>query len=355
MAEKKQEVVVVNTKPVEKEKPEEKKMTLDEYMNKYSGKQSFKNAKVFLVLAVLSIGVIIAALLTMVVLRLFDFHQIAGYIGIGLAVIIFIAAYVVPVVKVSKLKPFMVDVNQKNAAVAKRYNRKLRGEIADRMIELATETEVRDWYSEGAIGRLAIARHSGNDKKLKLALSELYNGDIKKKAGNIIRDYAVRVGITTGISQSEKLDTLFVATFELNLIKKLIYLYGYRPSDARLLRIYAAVLRNSLIAYGVSSVSQGVAVSLVNTVGGALESIPLLGAAVGAAIGSATQAIVNGSMTVVIGYQTLRYLAKDYHLQDILDEIEVEDETEEEAMDEVKKEIMTNVKEAKKNRRKVAA
>jgi hypothetical protein len=110
-----------------------------------------------------------------------------------------------------------------------------------------------------------------------------------------------------------------------------------------------------LIAYGVSSVSQGVAVSLVNTVGGALESIPLLGAAVGAAIGSATQAIVNGSMTVVIGYQTLRYLAKDYHLQDILDEIEVEDETEEEAMDEVKKEIMTNVKEAKKNRRKVAA
>jgi uncharacterized membrane protein YcjF (UPF0283 family) len=249
----------------------------------------------------------------------------------------------------------MVDVNQKNAAMAKRYNRKLRGEIADRMIELATETEVRDWYSEGAIGRLAIARHSGNDKKLKLALSELYNGDIKKKAGNIIRDYAVRVGITTGISQSEKLDTLFVATFELNLIKKLIYLYGYRPSDARLLRIYAAVLRNSLIAYGVSSVSQGVAVSLVNTVGGALESIPLLGAAVGAAIGSATQAIVNGSMTVVIGYQTLRYLAKDYHLQDILDEIEVEDETEEEAMDEVKKEIMTNVKEAKKNRRKVAA
>ena len=169
MAEKKQEVVVVNTKPVEKEKPEEKKMTLDEYMNKYSGKQSFKNAKVFLVMAVLSIGVIIAALLTMVVLRLFDFHQVAGYIGIGVAVIVFIAAYVVPVVKVSKLKPFMVDVNQKNAAVAKRYNRKLRGEIADRMIELATETEVRDWYSEGAIGRLAIARHSGNDKKLKLA------------------------------------------------------------------------------------------------------------------------------------------------------------------------------------------
>jgi len=339
--EKKNELIVI-------ESPDTKKMTLEEYESKYSGKTNLKRAKSFLILIVAAIGVGMAALLTLVVFKVFDINQYAGYAAIGVAVLIFILCYIVPVVKISKIKPFMVDVDSSNARRAQRYNKKLREDIADKMIELHSKTRGVDWYSDESIGKLAVARQTNNDIALKAALTEMYNGEVKKKANSIIHRYAGQIGLITAISQSDKIDTLVVATFELNLIKRLVYLYGYRPSDARLLRIYGQVLTNSLIAYGASSFTSNLALGVVNSIGGAMEKIPVLGQAVATAIGSTTQGVINGVMTIVIGFQTLRYLKKEYHLQDILDTIDLGDEVEEEMMGEVRKEIMKSARDATK-------
>ena len=85
--------------------------------------------------------------------------------------------------------------------------------------------------------------------------------------------------------------------------------------------------------------------------GAALEGIPFLGNAVGTIIDSVAQGIINSSLTVLIGFQTKRYLKKEYHLQDILDDIVLDDakenETEREMVESLKEEIKDKAKKKK--------
>ena len=332
--------------PVE-DAPAKGKMTIEEYEKKYSSKGGFASAKAILFLLVAGLGIIIACAEVLVVVKLFEFNQIVGYVGIGIAVLIFIFLYILPIVKIARLPAFKTDVTRENAGAAKRHNRKMRREIADKMIEIYTNTEKLDWYREEAMGKLALARQSNDDEALKKALTEIYNVDVKNKAWSTIRAYAVQIGLFTALSQSEHIDTMVVALFELNLIKRIVYLFGFRPSEQRLLKIYGAVVRNSLIAYGVSSVGSNIAASIAQTIGGVVEQIPILGALVSAVIDSASQGMINATMTVILGAQTLHYLKKEYHLQDILDNIEVEEESETEVIEAVNKEIRKGIKERK--------
>ena len=341
---KKNEVVAV----VENSTPAKPKMTFEEYQAKYSGKHDLKRAKSFLTIFIAGIGIGIAALLTLVVLRVFEINQYVGYGAIALAVLLFIFCYIVPVVKVSKLKAFMTDVDNRNGAKAKRHNRQLRGEIADKMIEVSAKADV-NWYKQESIGKLAVARQTEDNEEVKSILTSMYKGEVNKKANGIIASMATQIGIMTALSQSDKIDTLVVALFELNLIKKIVYLYGFRPSEPRLMRIYGQVLTNALIAYGASSLTSNLAIGIVNSIGGAMEKIPVLGSVVSTAIGSTAQGVINSALSVVIGFQTKAYLMKEYHLQDILDGVEIPEEPEEEAevMSQSRKEVVKAMKDAK--------
>ena len=165
----------------------------------------------------------------------------------------------------------------------------------------------------------------------------------------MIRDHALKVGITTALSQSEKVDTLFVAAYNLSLIKDIVFLYGYRPSDAKLAKIYQSVIVDALIAYGVGNATGSMATTAVTKFGGkAVEGIPFLGTALGTIIDSAAQGIINSTLTVLIGFQTKKYLKKEYHLQDILDEIELDEEKELDS----EKEMVESLREDIKNKAK---
>ena len=326
----------------------EKKLTLEEYEQKYSHRENSKVVKSFLLLFEALIGVGLAAILFFVVLRLFDIHQIAGYAGIVVAVIIFICFYIIPVVKIRKTKSFEVNVNKYNALGAKRHNKKLREEIADKFIEFSESTDGVGWYNSELVGKLAIARHTNNDLETKELLTNIFETDVKKTAKSIIREHAIQVGMVTAISQSENLDTMFMAIYELNLIKRLVFLYGFRPSDARLMRIYMMVLKNALMTYGLESVANNLATGIVQKIGGALTSIPALGSVVSTVISSASQGVINGGLTVIIGHQTLTYLNKEYHMQDLLDKIDLDEIDEKEMMQEVKEDIIKESKQLKK-------
>lgn len=308
---------------------ETKKLTLEEYEKKYSRPENVKAAKTFLFLFATGIGVIIFACLFFIVMKLYEIHEYAGYAGIAVAILVYIFIYIVPLVKITKTKAFITNVDSSNAKNAQKYNKELRSEIADKMIDLKANTYGVGWYSDELIGKLAIAKQTNNDKEIKHVLTEIYDKDVRRACNKMIRDHAFKVGVTTALSQSEKVDTLFVVAYNLSLIKDIIFLYGYRPSDSKLAKIYQTVITDALISYGIGNATGSMATTAVTKFGGkVVDKIPLLGSAIETIIDSAAQGVINSSLTVLIGFQTKKYLKKEYHLQDLLDEIDLSDETE---------------------------
>ncbi|MGE4342314.1 MAG: YcjF family protein [Bacilli bacterium] len=327
-------------------KQEEKKITLEEYQKKYTSTENIAAAKTFLFILGAGLGIIIATALFFVVLRLFEIHEIAGYCGIAAAILIFILFYIVPLTKLKNMPSFKTNVKGMNARRAQKHNKKLREDIADKMIDVTLQTEDISWYSDSLVNQLAVARQIRNDGKLKETLTEIYKKDVKNAANKMINRTAVKVGVATALSQSEYIDTLFVLIYDLKLIKDIVFLYGYRPSDTQMVKIYKTVLTNAVVAYGLSSATNNVGKIVSKVI-----SSPVVSAFAGPVIESAIQGFVNSTFTAIIGFQTKQYLAKEYKLQDILDQIELVESEDEQI--ELIKSIEHEVKEKAAKKTKV--
>jgi len=306
----------------------DKKMTLEEYKAKYSKPKNLKLAKSFVTIFELTIGIVVIYFLVSLIAKAFEIHQHFGYLSIGLAVLVLIFGYIIPLVKIKRNLPFITNIRNKNPKEVKKYNAKLRKEISANIVDITAKTDDINWYSTEKVGKLAIALQTNNSKDLKVALSDLMKTDINQSSNKIIRDHAFNVGLTTAISQSDKLDTMFIVVYELNLIKELVYLYGYRPSDYKLMKIYQSVIGTALTTYGLSNVSSNLAGGVVKKLSSITQSIPLLGEAIGIAVDSTLQGVINSSLTVVIGFQTKKYLKEEYRLQEMLDDLIIDDEQE---------------------------
>ena len=320
--------------------PKEEGMSLEEYQAKFGKPQTAKAVRFGLLLAIGSIGVVLFAALFVVVKECFALHEIAGYVSLGLSLLAFVLLYIVPLVNIAKLPAFKTEVNSRTAKEAKAHNRKVRRQIADMMIDMVDKAPGLSFYDERRVGTLAIAKSSGDEQKLLSALKEIYELDVAPVSQKLIAKTAVKVGTYTALSQSPALDTAIVGTYCLKLVKDIVFLYGFRPSEYRLSKIYAAVVRNALIAYGAAASLGGIG----QTAGTAMSSLPLLGGVIGSVIGSVSQGIVNGAMMVVIGYETKRYLNKEYRMQEMLEHVELGDETESETIAEVRGEIGKAIK-----------
>ena len=327
------------------------KLTIYDYEKKYSSGVNTKRIKFFTILFLSGIGVILFIMFALLSLRIYDYNQYAGYISMGLFLIVYVLIYVVPLVKIQSLKSFEVNVNSKNARAAKKHNQELRNELADKMIEFTNNVDGANWYPSEKIELLETARLSNDNEAIKSVLNDLYNKDINNKSKQIIFKYALKSGLTTAVSQSPQIDTIMVVTYNLQLIKDIVFLYGFRPSDAQMLKIYRNVLASSLAAYGLNSVDVGG--SIVKGVAkGAIKSVPFLGDAIATIANSALQGVANLTLTSIIGFQTKKYLIKEYKLQNILDSIVLDSE------DEVKNlitEAESELKKATKSKEKVEA
>lgn len=326
-----------DAKPLE----DNKKMTIYEYEQKYAKRQNLRGARLVLKLLAAALGVLIFAMLFFVVKDLWAIHMYAGIAGTVVAVILFICLYIVPLVKIMKTGYFEVNVNAKTARAAQKHNKRVRHEIADKIIEVTSKVEGVGWYDSQVVGALAIAVNSGDEEGIKLSLTELYTGSVKKSAKALISKSSLRCATYSALSQSNKVDSLLVAFLNLQLVKDLVYLYGFRPSDAKLVKIFARVLQNSLIAYGLGSAKIGN--SIVKSMGDAVRSIPLLGSAISVIVDCSVQGLTNGVLSAVIGYQTIKYLNDEYKLQEILDGVEIAENEEDfkETCAEIEKELKT--------------
>jgi len=328
------------------ENDNKKTITLEEYQDKYSKPENVKKAKQFLVLFTLAIGVIIFTCLFFMVLKVYDINKYAGYVSIGVATIIFLVIYIIPVIRINSMKSFITNVDETNAIDAKKYNKKLRFEIAEKMIDMHLKTN--EYYGNENISKLIIAKEKKDNEEIKNCLTNIYKTDVKEASNKMIRDYALKIGFSTALSQSEKLDTLFVVTYDLQLIKNIVFLYGYRPSDNKMVKIYKNVIRNALIAYGVGNITSNASKGVIKKLGKAGESLPIIGSALSTIIDSSLQGVTNSAFTVMLGFQTKKYLRKEYKLQDILDNILVSEEEELEEQETLNEEIKADLKVAKK-------
>ena len=334
---------------------EEKKITFEEYKQRYTKPENRKLIKAGMFILAGGIGVIIFTCLFLICLRVYEINDIAGYVTIGVSVLLFILLYIVPLVKITRTKYFITNVNDRTARNAQKHNKQLREEIADKMIDYNAKVEGATWYNEKLVGELAIARVAKKDKEVKTLLSQIYEGDVKKQSRKLIRDHAMKIGLVTMFSQSQFVDTAFVAAYELGLIKDLVYLYGFRPSDAKLMKIYLTVLTNALTAYGISATSSNFVGGIANSISNAVSKVSALSSVISVVVSSTIQGVVNASLSVIIGLQTRKYLLHEYHLQDVLDEVEFEDVNEQEMINEVKEDILKNAKPIGKKAKLVAA
>ncbi len=320
------------------------KMTIYEYEQKYVKRQNVKGAKTFLHILAAIIGVFLFVLLFLVAMRVYDINEYAGYAAGAVCLILYILIFVVPLVKILRAPYFMTNVNAQTASSAKRHNRKVRQEIADKMINFTARVEGAGWYDGELVGKLAIARNAGDDEALKETLTSLYKGSVKKSAKSLILKSSMRSAMYSALSQSDKIDAALVIAVNTQLIKDLVFLYGFRPSDVRLAKIFVGVIRNSLIALGLGGLNVGNAV--VKTMGDAVKGIPILGSIISTVVDSSVQGLANGTLTALIGYQTIRYLNTEYNLQNILDGVDVTETTEE--LQETCTELETQLKKKKK-------
>ncbi len=308
------------------------KMTIYEYEQKYTKRSNIKGAKLFLGLLAAAIGVLLFFCLFSVTMRAFELElpsNINIYLGAATAVIsvlLYIFLFIVPLVKISKLNYFVTNVNAMTAREAQKHNKKVRHELADKIIDVTAKVEGVGWYDSAIVGQLAIAQKANDEKALKEHLTALYGGCVKKNAQDMIFKTSLKTAMYSAVSQTNKIDAMLVAVLNIQLVKDIVFLYGFRPSDAKLARIFGSVLRNSLIAYGIGGVKIGN--TIVQTMGNAVKSIPLLGAAISTVVDSSIQGLTNGVLTAVIGRQTIKYLSEEYRLQDILDGIEIEESQE---------------------------
>ena len=324
---KKNEVVPINNTE------DSSKMTIYDYEEKYVKRQNTKGIKFLLNLIIVLIGVVIFTCLFMLVLKIYEMQEYVGYGASIVAIILYIVFFIVPVVKVMKSDYFITNVNSKHAKEAKVHNRKVRLNIANKIVDFNESVSGAGWYDSIKVTELEAALYKKDDKRIKAALTDLYNGSVRKTAKEIIHAAARRAALYSALSQSSKLDAAIVAFINLQMVKDLVFLYGFRPSDAKLIKIYANVLENTLVAYGVSSFDIGK--NAVKTMGGIVNRIPILGGVISTVIDSSIQGLTNGALTTIAGYQSIKFINQEYHLQSVLDDIEIE-ETENDVNESVK-------------------
>ena len=304
------------------------KLTLSEYEQKYSSKESSKQMSLYLTLIVSVVAIFLFIMLFLLFKEVYEINEYAGYAVGGVGLFLYVILFIVPVVKIKNMRKFDVDVTVYSSRKAKAHNAKLREELASKIVEMYVMTEDSvSIYSSESVERIMKAQKAHDKKELMLALENIYNNDVKKQAKIIMNKAALRSGLYSAVSQKDTTDAMLVAAVNLQMIKDVLFLYGFRPSDARLMKILSTVLTNSLIAYGVANFNVGS--SVVKTIGGAFEKIPVLGSVVSAVVDSSIQGLSNATLTLIIGRQTINYLLKEYNLQSILENT-VETETDEE-------------------------
>ncbi len=284
------------------------------------GKSSEKRAALALVFVIALIVLLAAGAIANLLTLAFQIGKVFGYVCTGAAALIVFFFMILPLLKVLKARAFITDVTAENKDLAKRKNYEALRATATALTAYNRDEKTTKYHyiKEERLQKIESALNKNDKAALRTAMRETYSSDVGSTANGVIFKSAGRAFLMTSVSQNDKIDAVSVLLVNLSLIKQIVAIYGYRPTHAKLLKIYASVLRNSLIAYGMQNVNW------FNVFGkffaGVSKKIPFIDTLVD----SAVQGTVSAFLTLLVGYKTKRYLCSDYKKQEKLDPLEEE-------------------------------
>lgn len=308
------------------------------------------NLKNLILIKRVILGIFIVAILSIFinfVTWAFKINFVLGIISILLSIFIIVYFFIVPYKKLFSLKSFSLDTKDVKHSII--YNIKVRNDMANHIIDFHDKAKDVKWYDDASIDKLKNALCLSENDDVRIILSDLVNNSIRKNSQSIIVNYAVKAGVASAISQSEKIDAILILINNVLMIKDLVFLYGFRPGTFKMIKIYSSILVAVATAYGMQQVhigsnvfpyflkflkplfkgvgSAGVVASALTGAGAATTGVALtINTLINILSDSTVQGLANGGITACIGYQTIDYLRKEYRLQDLLQDIDLLDD-----------------------------
>jgi len=143
------------------------------------------------------------------------------------------------------------------------------------------------------------------NEELLINLNYVFENSIRKQINKIIIQKAKVVMISTAICQSARFDMATTFTVNLNMIKDIVEVCGFRPSMKNLSKLTVNVFTTALIADGLDNLT--INDVMPKTAMDTISNIPMLGKV----IDGIMDGVANALLTIRIGCVTRRYLYSD--------------------------------------------
>lgn len=287
-----------------------------------------------------------------IVQTIYQMNEIAGIVVAIALLIAYTTCFIVIIVKIFSKHSFDLEFQKrKDGHYSERNNNKVRWEIAKNIVDqsvvlnylnkmddkkVLTSKEAEKIASFRKLQNL-INKYPGNkipsspkedsiNLAESLAISMRKDGVIYQKAKSLILKRSLSTGCLTALSQNTMVDASVVVVKNMQLIKDLIWLYGFRPTNAEMTKILEKVVKSVCLSIGLNTMQNGtnMAGKIFNK-----DSNNFLVQVLGQALNMGAQFIGNGAMTYMVGKYTINALLRQYRVQDIyrlksLDDYEME-------------------------------
>lgn len=287
-----------------------------------------------------------------IVQTIYQMNEIAGIVVAIALLIAYTTCFIVIIVKIFSKHSFDLEFQKrKDGHYSERNNNKVRWEIARNIVDQSVVLNYLDKMDDKKVLTSKEAEKIASFRKLQnlvnkypgnkipsshkedsinlaesLSISMRKDGVIYQKAKSLILKRSLSTGCLTALSQNTMVDASVVVVKNMQLIKDLIWLYGFRPTNAEMTKILEKVVKSVCLSIGLSTMQNGtnMAGKIFNK-----DSNNFLVQVLGQALNMGAQFIGNGAMTYMVGKYTINALLRQYRVQDIyrlksLDDYEME-------------------------------
>lgn len=309
------------------------------YQENVTRSKEEKRTRWILIALTVAIYLLGLGLFAIIVQTVYNINQIAGLVTGAVLLVLYTICFVIVIVSIFSKHSFDLEFKKRNTGhFSERANNKVRWEIAKNITEQSVvlnyveNQEKKEFLNKAEAEKVdafttitklleKYPNHipgSSNPDSQKLAeslsISMRKDGVIYKKAKKLILRRAVSTGCLTALSQNAIVDASVVAIKNVQLIKDLIWLYGFRPTNAEMTKILSRVVRNVCVAIGFNSMPKSTtwASKVFNK-----DSSNFLIQLLGQAIDMGAQFLGNGAMTYLVGKYTVNALLSQYRIQDL--------------------------------------
>lgn len=287
-----------------------------------------------------------------IVQTIYQMNEIAGIVVAIALLIAYTTCFIVIIVKIFSKHSFDLEFQKrKDGHYSEKNNNKVRWEIAKNIVDQSVVLNYLDKMDDKKVltsketekiasfremqnlvnkypGNKIPSFHKEDSINLaeSLAISMRKDGVIYQKAKSLILKRSLSTGCLTALSQNTMVDASVVVVKNMQLIKDLIWLYGFRPTNAEMTKILEKVVKSVCLSIGLNTMQNGtnMAGKIFNK-----DSNNFLVQVLGQALNMGAQFIGNGAMTYMVGKYTINALLRQYRVQDIyrlksLDDYEME-------------------------------